>query len=62
MNISTALLTPWWNKFKIKEGIFRDADALNGHLLLEAVAPGGYYADDMDTATWLRWEFMYTFK
>ena len=44
------ILFTWWNKFKVKEGIFREKDSLSGHLLLEAVMPGDYYADDADTA------------
>jgi hypothetical protein len=58
---SRGTLFTWWNKFKIKEGIFSEKDALSGHLLLEAVMPGDYYVSE-DTATWLRWEFMYSFK
>ena len=54
-------LVTMWNKFSIKKGIFREKDALTGHLLLEMVMPGDYYVED-DTMTWIRWEFMYSFK
>ena len=55
------MLLTMWNKVKIKQGIFREADALNGHLLLEMVKTGDYH-DVTDTMTWIRWEFMYSFK
>jgi len=55
------MLVTMWNKIKIKQGIFREADALNGHLLLEMVKTGDYH-DVTDTMTWIRWEFLYSFK
>jgi hypothetical protein len=53
-----------WNKTTIKKGLFREQDALNSHVLFEMVKPGDYYAadDPINTMTWIRWEFMYSFK
>ena len=55
------ILFTWWNKFKLKQGLLREKDALSGHLLIEMVKPDSYYLSE-DTMTWIRWEFMYSFK
>jgi hypothetical protein len=55
------LLFTWWNYFTIGEKLLTGKDKLSGHLLLEVVDPGDYYASDQETAIFARWEFLYTF-
>ena len=51
------------NEFTIKEGLFSDGDKLTGHVLLEAMDPGNYYARDQreHTALFGRVELNYSF-
>jgi len=49
------------NDFTLGEDLLRKKDKLTAHLYFEALEPGDYYADNLDTAYFARWQVMYTF-
>lgn len=56
-------LATLWNRFTLKDNLFKEGDKLTGHVLFEVIAPGDYYtsAQQDETSYFSRVELNYAF-